>query len=1103
MPGLVNSFVRPRLNAGYDQDDPEGVYSLPELIAFNAQRNPGHVFGLQLRAGENAPPCKITFSELQTAVERASSWLVSSKATTGRVSRDHKVPPVAILLGSDVGIFIYIAALLRIGTPVLLLSARLTPVAIAHLLKATSPSTILINAQVSRSVKDTVDILSSDPEVATTPNFINALGYEEFLRADNPELETLSLPPVYRFHHADRDAIIMHSSGTTGLPKPIYHAQAYLLVYAGCHRIPESREPSHFNVSTLPLYHGFGFLAPSLSLSIGLPFVLPPASVIPTARSVLNSLESTGARSMLSVPSILEDIVRLPGSAGLQALKKLDFIAIGGAPMKEPVAQELVSNGVNLLNHWGATEIGAIAPVQKPPPGYDWHYLIPRTDIGLEVTQLDDAGRTYRLIGRAPGWEEPFVVQDLLEVHPHDPTQFKILGRADDLIVLGTGEKVRPTSMESAIAEHPDVKAVLAFGDGQFSLGLLVELASGKSAPDASQPDKLDALLGGLEPYLERGNAFMDKHAKITRDMIIITGEDTKPLTRTDKGSLARKATFLAFDKEIKECYERADMSRAVPFPLHDVDDGDALLSSLRALVASILGIQDLDSFDDDSDFFEAGMDSLQASRLRRAIQNGLRVTKGLSAPVGDLAPDFVFEHPSVDKLYEAVVRLMTGTYDSGAGLDKDAKRLAAMKDMVDRYAQELSWYAEDALLAEDARNRASTSSEPLKPKATVLLTGSSGSLGCMLLSQLAASPDVSKIICLNRLQQPGVDIRQRQADAMKKRGAVLSADEWDKVIIHGADLSKPDFGLNDVDFAELLNTTHIIHNAWPVNFNRTLASFDSHVRAVCNLARLSLLGAASVPENREPRRILFASSIAVVGRFPLLNPAGPYEVPETPLDAANTAEFGYPEAKWVCERILQKFAELYGPGKGKKEALVQTSSVRIGQMTGPEGSGVWNESEHFPLIVRTSQKLKALPHVEGSLSWMPVNRAASAIIDFLFSKGFQPIYHMENPARQSWSGVLENLASILGNDAAPLPITPFQDWLQRVRDLGSDPEKNAAYKVIDFLEHDFQRMASGDVILGTSVAKQDSPTMVRSMALDKKHLVEYVSYWKSVGALQ
>jgi thioester reductase-like protein len=137
-------------------------------------------------------------------------------------------------------------------------------------------------------------------------------------------------------------------------------------------------------------------------------------------------------------------------------------------------------------------------------------------------------------------------------------------------------------------------------------------------------------------------------------------------------------------------------------------------------------------------------------------------------------------------------------------------------------------------------------------------------------------------------------------------------------------------------------------------------------VKAVANLVRLSILSAGTRPIGSAPTRLLFASSIAVAGRFPDLNPKGPFEVPEDALQAINSAEFGYPEAKWVCEALIVAAEELYGTGSTEEEPLMRGSNVRIGQMTGPEGSGAWNESEHFPIIVRTSQALKALPAVDG-----------------------------------------------------------------------------------------------------------------------------------------
>lgn len=113
-----STFIRPHLNLGYTENHPDGVNTLPELIAFNAKHNPDHIFGLQNRPGEGVPPCEISFAQLHSAVEKASAWLVKSGSTTGRTQREEVLQPVAILLGSDIGIFIYMAALLRIGTPV-------------------------------------------------------------------------------------------------------------------------------------------------------------------------------------------------------------------------------------------------------------------------------------------------------------------------------------------------------------------------------------------------------------------------------------------------------------------------------------------------------------------------------------------------------------------------------------------------------------------------------------------------------------------------------------------------------------------------------------------------------------------------------------------------------------------------------------------------------------------------------------------------------------------------------------------------------------------------------------------------------------------------
>ena len=117
-PALARStYIRPKLNLGNVNDNGAGK-SLPDLLEFNAMNNPDHLFGIQNSNGQDVSPCEITFSQLQTAVEYASFWLVQTGCTNGRTQRQDPVLPVGIMLGSDISIFIYMAALLRIGTPV-------------------------------------------------------------------------------------------------------------------------------------------------------------------------------------------------------------------------------------------------------------------------------------------------------------------------------------------------------------------------------------------------------------------------------------------------------------------------------------------------------------------------------------------------------------------------------------------------------------------------------------------------------------------------------------------------------------------------------------------------------------------------------------------------------------------------------------------------------------------------------------------------------------------------------------------------------------------------------------------------------------------------
>ena len=138
------------------------------------------------------------------------------------------------------------------------------------------------------------------------------------------------------------------------------------------------------------------------------------------------------------------------------------------------------------------------------------------------------------------------------------------------------------------------------------------------------------------------------------------------------------------------------------------------------------------------------------------------------------------------------------------------------------------------------------------------------------------------------------------------------------------------------------------------MDFNRSLTSFRPHLDASKNIIQLAL-------DSTSPSRaqVIFSSSIAVVGRYPITTSSNA-PIPEASLvDPAAIDHFGYAEAKWVCEQMFQTAGEKFA------QKMV-SSSVRIGQMTGPEGTGAWNVAEHFPMIVKSCKSLGVLPVVDG-----------------------------------------------------------------------------------------------------------------------------------------
>ncbi|KAJ6184618.1 Type I Iterative Polyketide synthase (PKS) [Penicillium mononematosum] len=315
------------------------------------------------------------------------------------------------------------------------------------------------------------------------------------------------------------------------------------------------------------------------------------------------------------------------------------------------------------------------------------------------------------------------------------------------------------------------------------------------------------------------------------------------------------------------------------------------------------------------------------------------------------------------------------------------------------------------------------------------------------------------------------------------------------KLTVLETDLSKPLLGLSTVDYDRVVKeTTHIVHNAWPMSVTRPVSAFESQFSGMRSLIHLARDIATRLQSSFKKVSFQFISSIATVGYFPLLS--GNSLVPEQRMTVDSVLASGYGEAKLVCEHMLEQTLNQH-PG------LFRAMTVRIGQIAGSTTSGYWNPTEHLSFLIKSSQTIQTLPAFTGELSWCPSTDVATILSELLLGDHVPyPIYHVENPSRQPWDEMIGILGEALG-----IPGTnrvPYEDWIALVKShpgpVGSD---NPAALIIDFLETHFVRMSCGGLVLDTTHAAEHSPTLANQRPVDSHLVQNYIRSWKKFGVLK
>lgn len=626
-----------------------------------------------------------------------------------------------------------------------------------------------------------------------------------------PDNEVPHFPYNKTFEAAEWDPLsILHTSGSTGLPKPILVRQGMIAISDALQSLPTWKSEKVITVAwaqeakrifvPMPLFHMAGIIGIiSNAFYQNCPVVLGPTERPMTSDLVIECLNKADVDSAMLPPAIIEDMGQ--SEEGIRALGKLVSVAYGGGNLARECGNRLTKQGTQLINIIGATEWAPFISYTKSDPMLWQYFHYDRDILGCEFRKQHGNEDVYEMVMvrheenlEHPGLQGIFYTfpelkewstKDLYRPHPTLPDHWIYHGRADNIIVFSNGEKLNPVTIEEIISDHAELKGAMVVGSQRFNAGVIVEP---KVTPETDQEEK--ALLDRVWPLVEHANKETVQHGRIARDMLVLSNPE-KPFLRAGKGTIQRALNVEFYKEDINKMYENSNASSDEAVKLK-IDSKEVLAQSIVDILKEQLAANNLDV---DIDFFAAGIDSLGIMNAAKILQAGLKES-GYEVDAKVIAPKTIYTNSTPQRLanhiFNTVINGQNGTQS------EDQQQQEAMAAIHRKYTQNLIKAAPDRR-------------EPRNENQVIVLTGSTGMLGSYLLDLMGRNPRVSHIICLNRAADGG---RAQQVKAFADRG--LDASILDtKARFYQADLSKAHLGLAPVIYQRLLaETDRIIHNA-------------------------------------------------------------------------------------------------------------------------------------------------------------------------------------------------------------------------------------------------------------------------------------------------
>jgi carbohydrate kinase (thermoresistant glucokinase family) len=543
-------------------------------------------------------------------------------------------------------------------------------------------------------------------------------------------------------------------------------------------------------------------------------------------------------------------------------------------------------------------------------------------------------------------------------------------------------------------------------------------------------------------PIVEEANRTAEAYARLSRDMICILPHDCD-FPRTDKGSVIRQAFYKRFASDIENAYDQV-AAAAGDLKSLSILELEVFISDTLATI-----LPESKEIERTADFFTIGVDSLQSIQLRTAI------LKAVDIGNNKLGQNVVFDYPSIALLSAHLHALRTGLVEEQTSI------ATKMQDLIEKYSD-------------------------FKPavKQNAVLTGATGSLGAHVLIQLIARPDIDSVYCLVRARNSKDAAHRVQKSLMQRKlYHSLSSQARHKIVAIASDLSDPYLGLDSKTHRCVAqNLATVIHCAWSVNFNLNLSTFEQDcIPGVQHLINLCL----AVPYPRSAS-FDFCSSVSTVAKCPEMH------TPEVVAELDWAQGMGYAQSKCVAEHLCLAAAQKAG---------IKARVLRVGQIVADTVHGVWNDTEAIPLIMQSAMTVGALPKLQESPSWTPVDVVAKAVSEIALSDAGSIVANVTNARTFSWTN---DLIPALREAGLQFDAVEPKEWVKRLADSSDDVFSNPPKKLLEFFASKYDKdMFAPSRTYETSVATSFSPALAHAPVLDATFVKTFVnqflaSAWKS-----